>query len=371
MTGLTIQNVSKQWPNSDYAVLKNIDLQVSGDEFLILLGPSGCGKSTLLRIISGLVAPSTGRVLIGDRDVTDLEPQERRIGMVFQNYALFPHMNIQKNLSFPLEVAHEKREKREQTVKGVAELLDISKHLKKKPEMLSGGERQRTAMGRAMVKEADIFLFDEPLSNLDESMRARLRPEILRQFQRLQVPFVYVTHDQVDAMTMGTKIAVMDKGVIQHLGTPDEIYNRPANMFVASFVGAPKINYFRCGVRRADGRTALTHGDLDIELPRWGEDLAGYTGDEVILGIRPEDLGAAPVGDAGQPIRCLLRSYEYLGSHLLLYLDWEGETLRMTAPLTVRAKVGEAMTVYLDRSKIHLFDPGTGTRIGAGEKRTQ
>lgn len=366
MTGLTIQNISKQWSDSDYAVLKNIDLQVGGDEFLILLGPSGCGKSTLLRIISGLVTPTTGRILINGRDVTDLEPQERGIGMIFQNYALFPHMNIRRNLSFPLEIAHEKREKRNEVVDAVAELLDISRHLKKKPEMLSGGERQRVAMGRAMVKAADVLLFDEPLSNLDESMRARLRPEILRQFQRLQVPFVYVTHDQVDAMTMGTKIAVMDKGIIQHLGTPGEIYDRPANMFVASFVGVPKINYLRCGVRRADGETALVCGDLSIELPRRGEDLAGYAGETVILGIRPEDLSAAPTGSDSQPIRCLLRSYEYLGSQVLLFLEREGELLRMTAPLTVRAKVGEAITIYPDRSKIHLFDPGTGTRIGSG-----
>lgn len=266
MAGLTLKNISKQFKDSNHAAVRNINLQIENDDFFILLGPSGCGKSTLLRMISGLSKPTEGQILLDDEDITELEPQDRGIGMVFQNYALFPHMNIQKNLTFPLEIAKVKKEERHRIVNEVGELLDIKKHFKKKPEMLSGGERQRVAMGRAMVKECKLYLFDEPLSNLDDGLRTRLRPELLKQFHELQVPFVYVTHDQVDAMTMGTKVAVMQSGEIQQLGTPQEIYDTPANMFVAGFVGSPKINFFPMEVKSEKEKVFLTGGDFRMEF---------------------------------------------------------------------------------------------------------
>ena len=358
MAGLTLVNVSKQWKDSDNAALDQVNLHVDPDEFLVLLGPSGCGKSTLLRIISGLVRPTTGQVLIDGEDVTELEPQDRGVGMVFQNYALFPHMTIRKNLSFPLDVAHVKPQQKKEAVERVAQMLDITRHLKKKPYMLSGGERQRVAMGRAMVKDSRVCLFDEALSNLDENMRTRLRPEILRLFRELHVPFVYVTHDQVDAMTMDTKIAVMDHGAIQQLGTPNEIHNKPANMFVAGFLGTPRMNFLPAKVVNAE----LQCGDLHIAQP----DLERLQGKALILGIRPEDLlTAADAEDEGYlvPITGQLDHYEHLGSKICLFLRCADEKICVTAPINVRARVGQEMTVWMDTRKIHLFDAETQQRV--------
>lgn len=366
MAGLTLINIKKHWKDSDNATLHEINLQVDPDEFLVLLGPSGCGKSTLLRIISGLVKPTDGQVLIDGEDVTELEPQDRGIGMVFQNYALFPHMTIQKNLSFPLDVAHGKKPEKKAAVERVSELLDIGRHLKKKPHMLSGGERQRVAMGRAMVKENRVYLFDEPLSNLDDNMRTRLRPEILALFHQLKVPFVYVTHDQVDAMTMGTRIAVMDQGLIQQLGTPAEIYDTPANMFVASFVGTPKINFLPAAVVRQEDGLRLACGDLTLELPQYAQALAENEGRAITLGIRPEDLLTVQTRDTAPylaAMECTLTHYEHLGNKVNLFVDHQHTRLTLTAPVNVRARVGQTLTVYLDTRKVHLFDTQTQKRL--------
>lgn len=363
MAGLTLNNISKQFKDSNQAAVRNINLQIEKDDFFILLGPSGCGKSTLLRIISGLVMPTEGQILIDDVDVTELEPQDRGIGMVFQNYALFPHMNIQKNLSFPLEIAKVKKEERHKIVNEVGDLLDIRKHFKKKPEMLSGGERQRVAMGRAMVKECKLYLFDEPLSNLDDGLRTRLRPELLKQFHELKVPFVYVTHDQVDAMTMGTKVAVMQNGEIQQLGTPQEIYDSPASMFVAGFVGSPKINFMTAEVKSEKEKVFMECGDLRMELPQYEEKLLPYINKKVVIGIRPEDLLTTKTGENQQAFHCVLKRYEHLGNKVQLYADLNGSMICITAPVTVRAKVGQALKVYLDKKKVHLFDAETERRL--------
>lgn len=363
MTGLTLNHISKQWKDSDRPAVQDVSLEVGSDEFLVLLGPSGCGKTTLLRIISGLVHPSDGRVYIDGQDVTDLEPQQRGIGMVFQNYALYPHMNIRKNLTFALEVAHMKRKKRRQAVEKVSDILDIGRHLGKKPHMLSGGERQRVAMGRAMAGECRLYLFDEPLSNLDEGLRTRLRPEILSLFHRLHVPFVYVTHDQVDAMTMATRVVVMKDGRIEQMGTPQQIYDRPASVFVAGFVGSPKINLFPAAVRVQDGRAVLGCGALRLDLPQYQDALLPREGRQVVVGVRPEDLLTAPSDGGLQPFTCLLDRYENLGGRLLLISDYGGRTLRVIAPLTVRAKTGEPLELFLDKSKVHLFDAETQARL--------
>lgn len=363
MAGLTLENISKQFKDSDEAAVRNINLQMEGHEFLVLLGPSGCGKTTLLRMISGLVTPTQGRILIDGRDVTELEPQERGIGMVFQNYALYPHMNVHRNLSFALEIAGMKREQRRKVVGDVGVLLGIRQHFHKKPHMLSGGERQRVAMGRAMVNECRLYLFDEPLSNLDEALRARLRPEILKQFHELEVPFVYVTHDQVDAMTMGTKIAVMQEGEIRQLGTPQEIYERPANVFVAGFVGTPKMNLLTMRVVRKERTLVLADGEFTLALPQYEEKLGAYVGKEVLMGIRPEDVLTMKSKGRLCPLSCTLRRYEHLGNKIQLFTEFGENMLRIAAPVTVRAKVGERMEVYLDTEKVHLFDTGTQMRV--------
>lgn len=363
MAGLTLENVSKQFKDSNKAAVKNINLHIDKDEFLILLGPSGCGKSTLLRMISGLVKPTEGRIYIDDEDVTDLEPQERGIGMVFQNYALFPHMNIKKNLTFPLEIAKVKKNEREKIVGEIGELLDIKKHFRKKPEMLSGGERQRVAMGRAMVKESNLYLFDEPLSNLDDRLRTKLRPEILKQFHELKVPFVFVTHDQVDAMTLGTKVAVMQHGEIQQMGTPQEIYDMPASMFVAGFVGNPKINFIPMTVCKKEEGLYVQNGTFSMRLPEQEEKLVSCIDKTVVLGIRPEDLLVSRIGENLQEMECTLVRYEHLGNKIQLYVDMNGTNLCVMAPVTVRAKVGQKLTVYLNKNKVHLFDAETEMRL--------
>ena len=363
MAGLTIKNVSKQFKDSQKIVLKDINLHIDNDEFLVLLGPSGCGKTTLLRMISGLSKPTEGRIYVDDVDITDMEPQERGVGMVFQNYALFPHMSIHKNLAFPLELAGIKKPEREKSVNSVGEMLDIKKHFKKKPDMLSGGERQRVAMGRAMVKESKLYLFDEPLSNLDDGLRTKLRPEIKKLFHDLKVPFVFVTHDQVDAMTLATKIAVMDGGVIQQLGTPQEIYDTPASMFVAGFVGTPKINFLNMNVRKVDNEFKLVCGKLVIDLPECEGKLSSFVDKQIVLGIRPEDLMVTKTGKNLQQMEAKLVRYEHLGNKVQLYVEADGNALCVTAPVTVRAKVGQNLTIYLNKDKVHLFDAETQMRI--------
>lgn len=363
MTGLLIKNVSKQFSDSKKIAVKHIELEVGEDEFLVLLGPSGCGKTTLLRMIAGLVTPTEGRIIIDGKDVTELEPQERGIGMVFQNYALYPHFNIRKNLTFGLEIAKVKRAERNVIVNEIGEILNIKKHFKQRPEMLSGGERQRVAMGRAMVTQNKVYLFDEPLSNLDEELRTKLRPEIVRMFREWKVPFVYVTHDQVDAMTMGTKVAVMKDGVIEQLATPQEIYDRPANLFVAEFVGSPKMNFLQMRVTEQEGSVYLEYGTFRIEMEMYREKLLPYMNQEIILGIRPEDLAIYEVGKELWPIICQMERYEYLGNKIQLYAKFGENPICITAPVMVRARIGEELKVYLDKKKVHLFDKENGQRI--------
>lgn len=364
MEGLTISHISKRSKDAEKVILRDIDLHVGNDEFLVLLGPSGCGKTTLLRIIAGLEEASSGEILLDGQAIGDLEPQARGIGMVFQNYALYPHMTVEGNLSFGLKVAGIKRAQRRKMVDSISQTLDISRHLGKKPHMLSGGERQRVAMGRAMVKECRAYLFDEPLSNLDDVLRSRLRVEILELFYQMRVPFVYVTHDQVDAMTLGTKVAVMRDGAIQQLGAPMEVYDRPATQFVAGSLGSPKMNFLPAEVVAGDRISLRINGHLCPYDE--GDRLRSYIGRQVTVGIRPEDLLTSPAERDMEellPMTTVLRRYEHLGSHISLYLDLDGKTLCALAPANVRGRLGGEMKVYLDRTKLHLFDPETERRI--------
>ena len=365
MPGLRVEHLNKKWKKSGETILNDVSLEIREDEFFVLLGPSGCGKSTLLRTIAGLVTPDSGRIFLDDRDITDLEPQSRGVGMVFQNYALFPHMDIEKNISFPLKVAHTPGGERKEAVRGVLEKLEIGGTRKKLPHMLSGGERQRAAMGRAMVKENRIYLFDEPLSNLDESLRSRLRPEIRSAFLTLKVPFLYVTHDQIDAMTLGTKIAVMNQGSIVQTGTPRELYEEPENLFVAQFLGSPAINLWSGTVETDGGKPVVRVMNVPVELPQYSGALSGYSKKEILVGIRPEEIFAVRPDRSGsyQPFRALLTRFEQPGNRLLLYLEREGAEICLTAPIQVRAKTGEELDVWADRERFYLFDPESGRRL--------
>lgn len=365
MEGLVLKNVSKTYKNQTHATLKNISLEVGPEEFLVLLGPSGCGKSTLLRIISGLVSPTEGQIFLNGEEITEAEPQNRHIGMVFQNYALFPHMTVGKNLAFPLEVAGVKRKKRHEIIHEVSSFLGIEKYLSKKPEMLSGGERQRVAMGRAMVKDCSLYLYDESLSNLDDNLRTRLRPEILKQFHELKVPFIYVTHDQVDAMTMGTKIAVMNEGVIVQMGTPRELYEYPANRFVAAFVGDPTMNLLTMKVEAGsvEGEYFLVKESAKIPVPQFGEGLASYQGKDVTVGIRPENILVHERPEETTGIDGVLEGFEHLGNKVLLYVNWMGERLCVEAPVSVKGKVGQSIRLFVEHGKVHLFDQEDEKRI--------
>lgn len=365
MAYLTLNHVSKQYKKTQHTALRDISLQVDSNEFLVILGPSGCGKTTLLRVIAGLESATEGEVLINGQVVNDLEPQEREIGMVFQNYALYPHMNIKKNLSFGLEIEGVQRKERDKAVGKTASLLGIQRYLKAKPNELSGGERQRAAMGRAMIKPCQIYLFDEPLSNLDDTLRSRLRPEILRLFHQMQAPFLYVTHDQVDAMTMGTKIAVMSDGRIQQLGAPSEIYERPVNLFVAGFVGTPKMNFMTVEASVCKSGIVLNTGNLQIFLPERQICLQSYIGKSLVIGIRPEDLLTASYVHSDRLIRleAFLQRYEHLGSKVYLFLDTGNHTLCVAASSNIRARLGQSMEIFFGPQKLHLFDPETGLRI--------
>ena len=366
MAGLSVEHVGKQYKKTGQVALHDINLNVSNDEFLVILGPSGCGKTTLLRMIAGLESATEGDIFINGQRVNDLEPQQRGIGMVFQNYALYPHMSISDNLAFALKIAKKKKAERTKAIQRVADILDIRRFLKKKPHMLSGGERQRVAMGRAMINECRLYLLDEPLSNIDDHLRTALRPEILRLFHKLQVPFLYVTHDQIDAMTMGTKVAVMQAGRIEQIGTPQEIYNHPSNVFVAGFVGTPQMNFLSADVMVNEGETVLQIGNVILPPMRQQSVIKAYIGKQVTIGIRPEDfLTGQNTNNAGNLV-CLnaaLKEYEYLGNKVNLLVEYNKKALWVTAPPHVRARINQTMDIFLDVSKVHLFDAQTGLRL--------
>ena len=366
MAGLELINISKQYKDSSDVTLSNIDLKVDEDEFLVLLGPSGCGKTTILKLVSGLLSPSEGRIILDGKDITELPPQEREIGMVFQNYALYPHMNVRKNLSFALELKHLKKKDISERIGRIGDVLGLQNSLSKKPDQLSGGERQRVSMGRAMVNDCRLYLFDEPLSNLDEALRSRLRPEILEQFHRLHVPFVYVTHDQQDAMTMATKVAVMKDGKIQQLASPNEIYNAPANTFVASFVGSPKMNMFEGQLREDPEDASLVKIESEIAsfcISRPSGSLKAHSGGTVLIGIRAEDIHLKEQGPEDERVSAVLSGYEYSESRLNLTLSIGNKQLNAFAPISLKARMDERLDVFLDKSKLHFFDPESGVRI--------
>jgi multiple sugar transport system ATP-binding protein len=358
MAGLSIQGVRKNFGALE--VLKSIDVELEDGGFLVLLGPSGCGKSTLLSIIAGLEPLSGGQVLIGGRNVNNVHPKDRNIAMVFQSYALYPTMKVERNIGFGLEMRKVPAPQRRAAVQKAAQLLQIEHLLDRKPAQLSGGQRQRVAMGRAIVRAPDLFLFDEPLSNLDAKLRVEMRTEIKRLHSRLGTTIVYVTHDQIEAMTLGTKVAVMKNGVIQQLADPQTIYDQPANLFVAGFIGSPNMNFLRGTLMRARRGLALRHGDQVLALPQAHAEAQTHVGKKVIAGIRPESFGTA--GNAAE-ISGTVELVEPTGADTLVIVNAGGQMITARLGARERPALGQAITLALETSGISLFDPDTEQRI--------
>ena len=367
MSALTVRDVHKRFGTVD--VLTGINLDIGSGEFTVLVGPSGCGKSTLLNIIAGLEQQSSGNIIIGERIVDAVPPKDRDIAMVFQSYALYPSMTVRQNITFGMECRKVPRAQRDDAVARVARLLQIEALLSRKPGQLSGGQRQRVAMGRALVRDPLLFLFDEPLSNLDAKLRVEMRMEIKQLHQRLGSTIVYVTHDQIEAMTLASRIAVMRQGVVQQFADPDTIYNRPANVFVARFMGAPPMNTLPARLDSIAGRTVavIGQGDGAILLPVPAE-AASWAGRNVVIGIRPECI-AEPnrhFSDAPGTVVTIIARVEMTeptGAETIVVLGWGGERVLGRVSPDVRYQPGEAARFAIDTRKICLFDPETEERI--------
>lgn len=362
MASISLKNIYKVFDDGTTAV-NDFNLDIDDKEFIILVGPSGCGKSTTLRMIAGLESISKGELKIGDRVVNDIAPKDRDIAMVFQSYALYPHKSVYKNMSFGLELRNMQKDEIDRRVRDAAKILDIEHLLKRKPRALSGGQRQRVALGRAMVRSPSVFLLDEPLSNLDAKLRTTMRTEIKKLHQRLGTTFIYVTHDQTEAMTMGDRIVVMKDGVVQQVDTPQNLYNHPFNMFVAGFIGSPQMNFLDAEVQTKNQKIILKLKRNEIDVTEAFKDIKAvyeYAGKTVKMGIRPEDLS---VSDSGRKnvISAELEVNELMGSETYLYLNYSDEKI------IARVPSGEyeegSLNLKLNPEKIHLFDPNTTVSI--------
>lgn len=362
MASISLKNIYKVFDDGTTAV-NDFTLDIADREFIILVGPSGCGKSTTLRMIAGLESISKGEMKIGDRVVNNVAPKDRDIAMVFQSYALYPHMSVYKNMAFGLELRKIPKDEIDKRVHEAAKILDIEHLLKRKPRALSGGQRQRVALGRAMVRSPSVFLLDEPLSNLDAKLRTAMRTEIKKLHQRLGTTFIYVTHDQTEAMTMGDRIVVMKDGVIQQADTPQKLYNSPHNMFVAGFIGSPQMNFLDAEVKVRGKKIllALRNSELDV-TDAFGDSSAvhGYENESVKVGIRPEDLTTDKdfiKNNPGCVITARVDVYEHMGSETYLYLDYSGE--KIIARVPSGDYDSELQQLGVRTEKIHLFDPNT------------
>ncbi|MCB4793687.1 sn-glycerol-3-phosphate ABC transporter ATP-binding protein UgpC [Pseudomonas sp. NP21570] len=366
MASLELRNVQKSYGNSQIATLKDIALKIDAGEFLILVGPSGCGKSTLMNCIAGLENITGGEILVDGEDISQASPKDRDIAMVFQSYALYPTMTVRDNIAFGLKMRKVPAAKIEEEVARVAKLLQIEPLLERKPSQLSGGQQQRVAMGRALARRPKIYLFDEPLSNLDAKLRVEMRTEIKLMHQRLKTTTVYVTHDQIEAMTLGDKVAVMKDGVIQQFGTPHEIYNNPANLFVASFIGSPPMNFVPLRIRQRDGRWVgvlnSEQGSCELPLPITSDD--GLRDRELILGIRPEQIGLAGDGTADFSLAVDIEVVEPTGPDTLVVFTLNQVKACCRLMPDQAPRVGETLNLQFDPRKALLFDAQTGERLG-------
>jgi multiple sugar transport system ATP-binding protein len=356
---VTFDNATRLYPGTDKPAVDKLNIDIADGEFLVLVGPSGCGKSTSLRMLAGLEDVNSGRILIGDRDVTDVPPKDRDIAMVFQNYALYPHMTVADNMGFALKIAGVSKEERAERVREAAKLLDLEQYLDRKPKALSGGQRQRVAMGRAIVRNPQVFLMDEPLSNLDAKLRVQTRTQIASLTRRLGVTTVYVTHDQVEAMTMGDRVAVLKDGLLQQVDTPRNLYDRPQNVFVAGFIGSPAMNLLELPV--VDG--GVQFGGTVYPVP--ADVLEEAHGRTVTLGTRPEDLESAPTGEG---LQVEVDVVEELGADAYVYghTTLDGKDHDIVARVDGRRPPmkGESIWVRPQQGHVHLFDTKSGLRLG-------
>lgn len=368
MASLSLKGIEKKYPNGFHAV-KNFNLDIADKEFIIFVGPSGCGKSTTLRMIAGLEDITDGTLEIDGKVMNDVEPKDRDIAMVFQNYALYPHMTVYDNMAFGLKLRKVPKDEIDKKVREAARILDLDKLLDRKPKALSGGQRQRVAMGRAIVRNPKVFLMDEPLSNLDAKLRVQMRIEISKLHENLGATIIYVTHDQTEAMTLGTRIVVMKDGVIQQVDTPQNLYNTPCNLFVAGFIGSPQMNFMDAVVNVNGNDVTLAIGNHILHVPENKKKAlidGGYNGKTVVVGIRPEDVHDDPdfiAANPGSVITSKIKVYELLGAEVFLYFDVE-ET-QMTARVNPRTELrtGDDAKFALDMSRIHIFDKETELTI--------
>ena len=381
MASIDMRNIVKQYGDG-FPAVNDVSIDVQDGEFMILVGPSGCGKSTLLRMIVGLEDITSGDMMIGEKKVNDLAPRDRNLSMVFQNYALYPHLTVYENIAFPLRLAKADQSTVDEKVRAASKTLELDEHLDRKPGNLSGGQRQRVAMGRAIVRDADAFLFDEPLSNLDAKLRGQMRTEIARLQKRLGITTVYVTHDQTEAMTLGDRVAVLKRGLLQQLATPRELYENPGNLFVAGFIGSPPMNFLPATVE--GNSVKLPFGS--VEIPADKAEKAKGRG-LLIAGIRPEHFEDASVVEStkqGSTFRTKIDVVEWLGSEAFAYIpfeappevqeqlaqlekDLDGESLRTQLVIsldgTSKVAAGDDAEIWVDTSKMHLFDPSTGENL--------
>ena len=368
MSGLSLQHIKKVYPNG-YEAVQDFNLEIEDKEFIIFVGPSGCGKSTTLRMIAGLEEISSGDLYIDGKRVNDIEPKDRDIAMVFQSYALYPHMTVRENMAFSLKIKKTPKDEIDKAVNEAAKILDLEELMDRKPKALSGGQRQRVAMGRAIVRHPKVFLMDEPLSNLDAKLRGQMRVEISRLHQRLGATIIYVTHDQTEAMTLGTRIVVMSKGKVEQIDTPQNLYNYPKNMFVAGFIGSPQMNFLDSKCIEKNGHIILQLGDYPISIPERKQKILkekGYVGKTVVLGIRPEDLyvdNSSVEKFKNSMIQSQIRVYELLGAEVCLHFDFMGVTMTARVEADTPYRNGDTVTFALDPEKIHIFDKDTEITI--------
>ncbi|OOB78922.1 MAG: sugar ABC transporter ATP-binding protein [Epulopiscium sp. Nele67-Bin002] len=368
MAGLKLKNIYKNYSNG-YTAVKDFNLDIADKEFIIFVGPSGCGKSTTLRMIAGLEEISDGELWIGDKLCNEVAPKDRDIAMVFQNYALYPHMTVYDNMAFGLKLRKTPKAEIDKRVREAAKILDIDQCLDRKPKALSGGQRQRVAMGRAIVREPKVFLMDEPLSNLDAKLRVQMRTEISKLHNKLKTTFIYVTHDQVEAMTLGTRIVVLKDGIIQQVDAPTKLYAEPANLFVAGFIGSPQMNFIEARVAKEGGTTVLIFGSSKIVVPaNKAARLVPYENRSVMVGIRPEhtaDMDTVPESEKPKyaVVTAKVEVTEMLGSETYLYMVCEGTNMTGRVDPSCKATSGSMVSLGLEVSKMHLFDLDTQLTI--------
>ncbi len=360
MASVTYEHVYKRW--GDVTAVNDLNIHVEDKEFLVFVGPSGCGKTTSLRLLAGLEEISDGNIKIGDRIVNDVPPKDRDIAMVFQSYALYPHMSVYDNMAFGLKLRKTPKSEIDRRVKEAADILDIGHLLDRKPKQLSGGQRQRVAVGRAIVREPKVFLFDEPLSNLDAKLRVQTRAQITRLHQRLGTTFIYVTHDQIEAMTMASRIAVMKDGLLQQIDTPQNLYDHPTNVFVAGFIGSPSMNFFDATLVESDGKLEVNAGGFRLQVPEEkAKEWRAHKGKEVIFGIRPENIHSkqfVPPGILQADLKAKVEVVELMGNEITIYLATkDNKQFVGRVDPRFRSVMGQEVDLAIDMSNAHIFDP--------------